>query len=110
MILKEKCYADLTDCTNGGDSTRGECIEKLKVCLQDCKKVCPALHNEISSVHKVFSISLIDCEIRVTYLYYIKYSFCDVSLLITKVSGLNYMNIDKDDQYLPRIHSSDLFH
>ena len=67
FILKEKCFVTLIDCTNGS-STRSECIEKLKDCLQDCKnsKVCSDFRNEISSVDRVILMSITGGEVRVT--------------------------------------------
>ena len=42
FILQKKCFVSLIDCMRG-NSTRGVCMKKLRDCLQDCRKVCPAL-------------------------------------------------------------------
>jgi hypothetical protein len=61
-------------------------IKSLSSRLQEGKF---SLLNEISSVHKVFLIYLIDGEIRVTYLYYINIAFVMyVNLLISKVTKI----------------------
>ena len=85
LFLQEKCFADLIVCTNG-NSTRGECIQKLKDCLQNCRKV-QGFHN----------VSNKRCNTNNKFQLH-QLRFCEASFLITKVKGLKQYG-----QHLPRI-------